>query len=55
MTSCCQDILLGKALTGCYLVNRLIKSMWNMVMCVTTDYMCSSMTKRKAAVSSLLP
>lgn len=55
MASCCQDVLLVKALTGCYLVNRLIKSMWNIAMCVTIDYMCSYMTKRKAVASLLLP
>lgn len=43
------------ALTGCYPVNRPIKSMWNTAACVTTDYMCSYMTKRKAVASPLLP
>lgn len=54
MASCCQDVLLVKALTGCYPVNRPIKSMWNTAACVTTDYRCSYMTKRKAVASLLL-
>lgn len=35
-------------------MNRLIKSIWNIAMCVTIDYMCSYMTKRKAVASPLL-